>query len=577
MQKHQKKNKKLLVQIGLTVLPVLMILILGITLVTYKAVIESFLDGENAHVSTFLNNIKGVAECGYSNPELMEYYLDRWEADPDALLVDPNEEETSKFLDSFFKYLDSEDEQSELEWIRSLPEEQQKVDYQLRYHDFADVIKSNSKDAQALNCFMLDARDPQHLVTLYDSITEDGEQMRTFDLKNGTETHKLFESDELCYELRVNDGVTYTGYLPLYIDGKLYLIIGLSYDWTQFNTMLLNTLTNEMKLSFAIIMLTELIILISIYFRAVRPVQIIHSTVRDYIPSKDSNCAIEKLNKIRVHNELGMLADNIKELALEIDRYTEENIRLAGEREHAAAELELAAGIQDGMLPKDFPAHEQYEMFATMQPAKEVGGDFYDFFPVDDDHLALIIADASGKGVPAALFTMVTKAFLKKNLLDGLSPAQALQETNKAVMDSNSAKMFITVWVGIYEISTGHLTAANAGHEYPIIRQPDGDFTLYKEPHGLVLGFMPDFLYQNYELDIAPGGTLFVYTDGAPEATNASEELFGTDRMLGALNREPDAAPEALVRLMEQAIDEFVGAASQFDDLTMLVIKRCRE
>ena len=228
------------------------------------------------------------------------------------------------------------------------------------------------------------------------------------------------------------------------------------------------------------------------------------------------------------------------------------------------------------MLPHifpPFPDRSEFDIFATMDPAKEVGGDFYDYFLIDSDHLCMVIADVSGKGVPAALFMMASKIILQSVAMLGASPAKILEKTNEAICSNNEAQMFVTVWLGILELSTGRLVAANAGHEYPVLKRPGGDFELYKDKHGFVIGGMEGVKYREYELMLEPGARLFVYTDGVPEATNAEKELFGTERMVRALNGNADAAPVEILRGMRGAVDAFVRDAEQFDDLTMLCLE----
>ena len=240
------------------------------------------------------------------------------------------------------------------------------------------------------------------------------------------------------------------------------------------------------------------------------------------------------------------------------------------------AELALAEKIQADMLPNLFPAfpdRSEFDLYASMNPAKEVGGDFYDFFMIDDDHLGLVIADVSGKGIPAAMFMMFSKNIIANNTMLGKSPAKALMDANEAICANNSEEMFVTVWLGVLEISTGKLIAANAGHEYPALMTPNGEFELYKDKHGLVVGGMEGVKYREYEILLEPGAKLFVYTDGVPEATNSSEELFGTERMVKALNVMRDSKPKQLLEGIRCAVDEFVKDAEQFDDLTMLCLE----
>ena len=246
-------------------------------------------------------------------------------------------------------------------------------------------------------------------------------------------------------------------------------------------------------------------------------------------------------------------------------------------RQRIETELNVATRIQADMLPSIFPAfpeRPEFDIHASMTPAKEVGGDFYDFFLVDDDHLALVIADVSGKGVPAALFMVITKTLLKNAVQMGSSPKAALEEVNRQLCENNEAEIFVTVWLGIYEISAGRLTAANAGHEYPAIRRANGQFELFRDRHGFVLAGMENARYQEYELELGVGDTLFVYTDGVSEATDAANTLYGTDRMLAALNRDRALGPEGLLHQVKADIGRFVGAAPQFDDITMLSLQR---
>lgn len=246
------------------------------------------------------------------------------------------------------------------------------------------------------------------------------------------------------------------------------------------------------------------------------------------------------------------------------------------EKERIGAELNVATQIQASMLPCVFPAfpeYEEFDIYASMDPAKEVGGDFYDFFLVDPDHLALVMADVSGKGVPAALFMMITKTLLKNAAQSGLCPGAVLETVNNQLLENNEAGMFVTVWLGIYEISTGRLTAANAGHEYPAVKRVGGSFTLFKDKHGFVMGGMEDVTYREYELTLHAGDILFLYTDGVAEATNKEKQLYGTDRMLDALNKKENADSKELLLTVRADIDLFVGEAEQFDDITMLALK----
>ena len=278
----------------------------------------------------------------------------------------------------------------------------------------------------------------------------------------------------------------------------------------------------------------------------------------------------------RTGDEIEALAESFAALSARTLQYVDQVRTVTAEKERIGTELSLATNIQASMLPHIFPAfpeRDEFEIFASMDPAKEVGGDFYDYFLIDDDHLCMVIADVSGKGVPAALFMMASKIILQSTAMLGCSPAEVLQKANEAICSNNEAEMFVTVWLGILELSTGKLTAANAGHEFPTIRRPGQPFELFKDKHGFVIGGMEGVKYRPYEIQLEPGSKLFLYTDGVPEATSGEKELFGTDRMIDALNEQPDACPEKVLKNVRAAVDRFVKDAEQFDDLTMLCVE----
>ena len=266
-------------------------------------------------------------------------------------------------------------------------------------------------------------------------------------------------------------------------------------------------------------------------------------------------------------------------LAALISHYVQaarERRALALEKERIATELALAARIQANFLPKifpPFPDRHEIDVFASMTPAKEVGGDLYDFFLIDDDHLCLVIGDVSGKGVPASLFMMLASALIHHVAMHEISPGKILTEVNTEICSRNPEEMFVTVWLGVLQLSTGLLTAASAGHEYPALKQPNASFELFKDKHGFVLGGMEDIRYRDYAIQLEPGSRLFVYTDGVAEATDSKNELYGTDRMMEALRSCETEHPEKILSAVKASVDNFVGDAPQFDDLTMLCIE----
>ncbi len=312
----------------------------------------------------------------------------------------------------------------------------------------------------------------------------------------------------------------------------------------------------------------------------VAPINALAAAAEAYIADRTDehrdNAHFAKLN-IRTGDEIEKLSVVMKAMEADLADYVQNLTRITAEKERISTELSLATKIQAAMMPHifpPFPGRDEIDIYASMDPAKEVGGDFYDFFLVDEDHLCVVMADVSGKGVPAALFMMASKIILQSCAMLGQSPAEILTKTNQAICSNNQEEMFVTAWVGILELSTGILTAANAGHEYPVLtRQPGGAFSLYKDPHGFVIGGLDGVKYREYQLQLQPGAKLFLYTDGVPEATDRNNALFGTDRMLEALNTVREGDPRQLLQTVRAAVDKFVQEAEQFDDLTMLCLE----
>ena len=292
--------------------------------------------------------------------------------------------------------------------------------------------------------------------------------------------------------------------------------------------------------------------------------------------SEDTDHFSRQALNIRTGDEVENLSLVMADMERDLTAFEEGLARITAEKERINTELALATRIQADMLPNIFPAfpeRPEFDIYASMTPAKEVGGDFYDFFLVDDDHLALVMADVSGKGIPAALFMMASKILLNNFTVSGLSPAQVLQTVNDQICANNREEMFITVWLGILEISTGTLTAASAGHEFPVLEQSGGPFDLYRDKRGFVIGGMEGMRYRDYSIALRPGDRLFLYTDGVPEAKDGEGRMFGLERMLRALNADPEVQPKQVLSHVREAVDGFVKSAEQFDDLTMLCLE----
>ncbi len=271
-------------------------------------------------------------------------------------------------------------------------------------------------------------------------------------------------------------------------------------------------------------------------------------------------------------SEIGKLARSYREMATELDDYVKHLTEATAVQQKIHTELAIATSIQRASLSKPVEV-EGFDNYAVMRPALEVGGDFYDNFMIDKDHLALVIADVSGKGVPAALFMMVSKIVLRHNLQHGLSPAEALNRANDELADHNVNDMFVTCLCGVLNIRTGHLVYANAGHEKPFIKHKYGNFELAKIKSGFVLAGLSGYKYQDFEVQLQPGDTIFTYTDGIPEAINDKNEEFGLERLQKVLNDSKDSPVRLMCRKVRMAVKEHSGETPQFDDITMLSFK----
>ena len=280
---------------------------------------------------------------------------------------------------------------------------------------------------------------------------------------------------------------------------------------------------------------------------------------------------------VNVHtgDEIDVLARSFEQMDEKLLEYIRENAAITAEKERIGTELALASRIQEDMLPSTFPPfpdRSEIDLYATMKPAKDVGGDFYDFFKISENVVGLVMADVSGKGIPAALFMMMSKIMVQNFALTLGGPGEVLQKVNDQICTNQVEEMFVTVWLGFLDLRTGLLTAANAGHEYPILMAPGGEFELLKDKHGLVVGGMEGYPYQEYQLKLETGSRLFLYTDGLPEATDTENRMFGIERTLKSLNEVKNGTPREVLDHVTKSVADFVGSAPQFDDTTMLCL-----
>ena len=281
----------------------------------------------------------------------------------------------------------------------------------------------------------------------------------------------------------------------------------------------------------------------------------------------------EELGDVSKFEEIYNLSRSIDKMETDMVNYIDNLTTVTAERERIGTELNFAKQIQYSSLPTKFPAfpdREEFDVYAYMKPAKEVGGDFYNFVLVDDDHLAVWIGDVSDKGVPAALFMMSINIMINIRTCMGGTPAEIMAFVNDNICEHNGENMFITIWLGILEISTGRLTFVNAGHEDMAVYRGGGEFELCKTKHNIAVGIQSGMVYNNFETYLGKGDKIFIYTDGVPEATDPYDTLFNTERMVSALNERKDGSPQEFLEIVYKRVKEFVGDRTQFDDLTMV-------
>ena len=366
-----------------------------------------------------------------------------------------------------------------------------------------------------------------------------------------------------------------TALVPVKDDaGNVSGIVSVMLEMRHLNRYRVSYLTAVAAETAGLALLTAVIAFFYTRRRYIRPVKKIIKETRRFAAENTKTDGVGDVGSI---NEFVELASTVDSMEVDISNYIDNITRITAEKERADAELGVAKTIQTNAVPNIFPAFPEradFDIFASMTSAKEVGGDFYNFFLIDDDHLAIMIGDVSGKGVPAALFMMQTNILITDRARSGGTPAQILTDVNNIVCQQNKASMFVTVWLGIIELSTGRMTAASAGHDDPAVYRKGGAFEFIGGEHGLFIGAFEGIEYENFDIRLGEGDKVFIYTDGVHEAVNADKEMFTVDRMLRSLNEVGTQSPEHILEHVKSSVAEFVGDVSQFDDLTMLCFER---
>ena len=330
-----------------------------------------------------------------------------------------------------------------------------------------------------------------------------------------------------------------------------------------------------------VILLVVILAVISLVIRQIisKPISALSNAARNYVADKDKYQSGHYFENVRVttNDEVRILRDSMSSMEKDIENYMNDLTAMIAEREHNAAEMDVGSRIQSSMLPEELTGYNgirNFDISAYIHPAKEVGGDFYDFFAIDDDHIAIAIADVSGKGVPAALFMIIVKSLIMTAGQSGLSPAGIAGQINRKLCEKNSEAMFATVWLGIYCASEKRLRYINAGHEdHALYRAAEDRFEMIREEHDIALGVLTDYVYTEREAELKSGDKIYLYTDGIPEAMAKNDEMYGLKRLKECLNAHRSEQGSDLLNSVIGSVGEFTEGARQYDDMTSVLIE----
>ena len=451
------------------------------------------------------------------------------------------------------------------------------------YQEMFDIlqdIKTNNREVQYLYLFTLDPESKSGVYILDADTSESACPMGTWDIIY-PENYAVFEDPERgfpAYITRTEEfGWLCSAGAPVIAeDGTVvaYAMIEVSMnDVMSDRTDFLRSISLVMA---GVTILLAILFILLVNHSIVLPINRLAAAASSFLEEKNAEekgpSGISQRN-IHTGDEIEALYKAVKKMEIDIDQFIVHISKITAEKERIGAELNVATQIQADMLPRIFPAfpeRKEFDIYATMNPAKEVGGDFYDFFLIDEDHLAVVIADVSGKGVPAALFMVIAKTLIKNHAQNRETPGSVFTQTNAQLCEGNDAGLFVTAWMGVLEISTGQFVYVNAGHNPPLLKHAGGGYEWLKSRPGFVLAGMEGIRYRENSLQMEPGDCLYLYTDGVTEAINEKQELFGEIRLQTVLNETPDLPVDRLLQKVKQSIDTFAGEAEQFDDITML-------
>ncbi|MBR5317245.1 MAG: SpoIIE family protein phosphatase [Lachnospiraceae bacterium] len=490
------------------------------------------------------------------------------------------------YRDTAFAYSNSAAEIIDGDKISHYLETGEKDEYYEEILSYLNTFRYNTE----IQYFYVFVPDEDGLVYIWDAsalkegeteidVCELGDREKYWDESDKETIHKIFYNKEEYQELTLSDDDKYGSMASAYSvisnsNGEPVAIVGVDMYMTNLQADMREFL-NVVPIVILIIILLAIWMFFSfVKKRVVTPINTLRNVSKSMIQNIENDETIDV--SINTGDEIEDLCNAFKQMYNDIKQYISELGVVTAEKERIGAELDIAKHIQGSMLPCIFPAFpeiQEIDIYATMDPAKEVGGDFYDFFMVDDTHLAIVMADVSGKGVPAALFMVIGKTLIKDHTFPDRDLGKVFTAVNNLLCEANSEGLFITAFEGVLDLVTGEFTYVNAGHEMPFIGNAEKDMEAYKIRPGFVLAGMENMKYRAGTMQLNPGDKIFQYTDGVTEATNANNELYGMERLGTVLNKVKRESPKTILHAVKEDIDLFVGEAPQFDDITMLCLE----
>ena len=454
--------------------------------------------------------------------------------------------------------------------------------YQIMFDKLSDIKAANV--VKSLYVIYVDPQSKSCVYVVDADRTESGCPIGTWDIIY-EENYDIFTNPKAGFDSYITDTEEYgwlcsAGAPIIGDDGEViaYAMVDLSME-----EVMNERYTFRRNLCIGMVVITMSLLaayLLLIKHSIIKPINDLSDAARGFVEgmnnNKESGESYFEGVKIKTGDEIEQLHTSFKFMEKELYDYIDNMSRITSEKERIGAELSIATKIQADMLPSIFPEFSkcnEIDIYATMNPAKEVGGDFYDFFMVDDTHLAIVVADVSGKGIPAALFMVIGKTLIKDHTQSGADLSQVFEKVNNLLCESNSEGLFITAFEGVLDLVTGEFVYVNAGHECPYIYRKGKKFEMQHVEPCFVLAGMEDMVYESGHIELKPGDKIFQFTDGVTDAINTSEELYGEERLLNVLNSNMNKKPEDLLKAVKKDIEEYVGEAEQFDDITM----RCVE